>query len=122
MLTIDQACAQVVYAYHQSVANGSSREEAVRFALFQVWMFNILQNDPELLKQFHEVAQAKKAEEQPKEEPKKAPVKKKPLDRGKIVALRQAGWGLQKIADELGTSVSTVSRVCIEDAVKQEGE
>lgn len=49
-------------------------------------------------------------------EPKaEAPVRKinhphaKPLDMGKVFALRKAGWSLKKIADEFGVSGQTVS-------------
>jgi DNA-binding NarL/FixJ family response regulator len=34
--------------------------------------------------------------------------KKKPLDDGKILALRKAGWSLAKIADEMGCSAQTI--------------
>ena len=58
-------------------------------------------------------------EEQPKPEPPAKPEPKKtknhrksnakPFDLGKAQACREAGWTLQKIADELGVSVQTVS-------------
>lgn len=42
-----------------------------------------------------------------------APVvkQKREIDKGKIVALRQAGWSLDKIADEVGCSVFTCRSV-----------
>ena len=46
----------------------------------------------------------------PKEaKPVKEEPKRKPLDDGKIKALRKAGWSLEKIADEMGVSAQTVS-------------
>lgn len=46
----------------------------------------------------------------PKEpKPVKEEPKRKPLDDGKIKALRKAGWSLEKIADEMGCSAQTVS-------------
>lgn len=49
-------------------------------------------------------------EPEPKEEPKpKQTATKKPLDDGKILALRNAGWTLEKIADEMNCSVQTVA-------------
>jgi len=34
--------------------------------------------------------------------------KKKPLDEGKLLALRNAGWSFEKIADELGCATQTI--------------
>ena len=34
---------------------------------------------------------------------------KKPLDMGKVKALRKAGWTLEKIADEMGCSAQTIA-------------
>lgn len=34
--------------------------------------------------------------------------KKKPIDTGKMLALRKAGWSMKKIGDELGISESSV--------------
>ncbi len=34
--------------------------------------------------------------------------KKKPLDVGKVAALRNAGWSMKKIADEMGVSEATI--------------
>jgi hypothetical protein len=46
---------------------------------------------------------------EPKEEPKKEANKAtKKLDHGKICALRNAGWPVSKIADEMGCSGPTV--------------
>lgn len=45
---------------------------------------------------------------QPK--PKKAPANKKDLDVGKMKALKNAGWSIEKIADEMKLSRSTVYR------------
>lgn len=44
-----------------------------------------------------------------KEAPKKA--KRKPIDTGKVKALRKAGWSLQKIADDVGCSIQSVSNI-----------
>ena len=33
---------------------------------------------------------------------------RKPLDMGKVVALRNAGWSMKKIADEMGVSEGTI--------------
>lgn len=40
---------------------------------------------------------------------KEKPVKKIVIDNGKIKALRDAGWSLEKIADEVGCSPQTVA-------------
>ena len=50
----------------------------------------------------------------PKAEPKKDAASKKQttkkeLDMGKVKALRKAGWTLEKIADEMGVSTSTIA-------------
>lgn len=45
--------------------------------------------------------------EKPKAAPK--PSAKKPLDIGKVKALRKAGWTLEKIADEMGCSAQTIA-------------
>lgn len=37
--------------------------------------------------------------------------KRTPVDKGKILALHNAGWDNKKIADEMGCSVSTVYRI-----------
>lgn len=50
----------------------------------------------------------KKPEKPVKKEAPKAG-KKKPLDDGKILALRTAGWSLQKIADEMNVSQQTIA-------------
>ena len=39
----------------------------------------------------------------------KTPANKKTLDMGKVKALRQAGWSLDKIADEMGCSAQTIA-------------
>lgn len=44
----------------------------------------------------------------PKEEPKKETKTNKKLDHSKICALRNAGWPVSKIADEMGCSGPTV--------------
>lgn len=51
--------------------------------------------------------------EEPKKEVKRG-TKKKPLDLGKIKALRDAGWSNAKIADELKVSTSTIQRAAAE--------
>lgn len=45
--------------------------------------------------------------------------KRKPLDMGKVRALRDAGWTLEKIADEMGVSAPTISSRLNKE--KQEG-
>lgn len=52
-------------------------------------------------------------QEEPKKEGKKG-TKKKPLDLGKVKALRDAGWSNSKIADELKVSTSTIQRAVTE--------
>lgn len=47
-----------------------------------------------------------KPEQKPK--PKKA-VNRKELDMGKVKALREAGWSLEKIADEMGCAAQTIA-------------
>lgn len=49
----------------------------------------------------------KKPEKPVKKEAPKAG-KKKPLDEGKLLALRKAGWSFEKIADELGCATQTI--------------
>lgn len=44
----------------------------------------------------------------PSEKKSAAGAKKKALDMGKVVALRNAGWSLKKIADEMGVSEGTI--------------
>lgn len=46
---------------------------------------------------------------EPKKAQKKEPTNKKPLDMGKVKALRKAGWTLEKIADEMGCSAQTIA-------------
>lgn len=51
------------------------------------------------------------AKEEPKPAPKKPGAKKpgpKPIDHGKIMALRRAGWSVAKIADEMRCAEQTV--------------
>lgn len=52
---------------------------------------------------FEEEGKTSQAEKQAK--------KRKRLDTGKITALRNAGWSLQKIADEMGCCEQTVANV-----------
>ncbi len=52
-------------------------------------------------------------DEPEKEAPKKA--KRKPIDTGKVKALRKAGWSLQKIADEMGCSMQNISKILIRE-------
>lgn len=44
-----------------------------------------------------------------KEPDHKSPGARKTLDMGKVRALRKAGWTLDKIADEMGVSTSTIA-------------
>lgn len=59
------------------------------------------------------------------ETPKKG-AKRKPVDTGKMMALRKAGWNMKKIADELGISESCVynhlKRLEEEEAIKRIAE
>ena len=50
----------------------------------------------------------KEAPKQKQAPDQKAAGKKKPLDDGKMLALRKAGWSYEKIADEMGCSIQTV--------------
>lgn len=53
-----------------------------------------------------------------KEEPKpvkREPKNKKAFDMGKVRALRDAHWSLEKIADEMGVSPMTISKRLKED-------
>ena len=69
-------------------------------------------------------------EEKPAEAPKKTAQKKpgpkkivkKPLDDGKMKALRQAGWSLDKIADEFSVSPQTVANHLNALADREEAE
>ena len=56
-------------------------------------------------------AQVETPKQATKAEPKQAQPKpaKKPLDMGKVKALRKAGWTLEKIADEMGCSAQTIA-------------
>lgn len=38
----------------------------------------------------------------------------KPIDKGKMLALRKAGWNLKDIAEDVGCSISTVSKTLSE--------
>lgn len=64
------------------------------------------------------------AEKPKKAEKKPAPKKtaKKPLDDGKMKALRQAGWSLDKIADEFSVSPQTVANHLNALADREEAE
>lgn len=48
------------------------------------------------------------------ETPEKSKPKAAPLDKGKMLALRKAGWSLTEIAGECHCAVSTVSRILAE--------
>ena len=68
-------------------------------------------------------------EQQPDPEPKKRkrnPVGKmgapKQIDRGKVFALRNAGWTAAKIADEMKCSLGTVKRILQEEAPYEQDE
>ena len=64
-------------------------------------------------------AEEKQEPKQETEEPKKEPADKKkrtrvdrtPVDKGKILALHNAGWEVKKIADEMDCSAATVYRI-----------
>lgn len=59
-------------------------------------------------------------DEPEKEAPKKA--KRKPIDTGKVKALRKAGWSLQKIADEMGCSTQNISKILIRGKENEQKE
>ena len=59
-------------------------------------------------------------DEPEKEAPKKE--KRKPIDTGKVKALRKAGWSLQKIADEMGCSVQNISKILIREKDNEQKE
>ena len=46
----------------------------------------------------------------------------KELDMGKVRALKNAGWSVQKIADEMGVSRPTMNKVIQEMEKKKDGE
>ena len=51
-----------------------------------------------------------KPKAQPKTKPKAEPKKSGPsgIDHGKLIALHKAGWSIEKIADEMGCTTTTV--------------
>lgn len=52
---------------------------------------------------------APKPKPKPKQEPDPKPTKKrKPIDKGKVKALHEAGWSAAKIADEMGCSSANI--------------
>lgn len=48
--------------------------------------------------------------------------KRRPIDTGKVKALRKAGWSLQKIADEMGCSMQNISRILIRENENEQKE
>lgn len=50
---------------------------------------------------------------------KKEPEKRTPLDHGKIMALKDAGWDDAKIADELGTTKNTIAVIVCKERKKR---
>lgn len=86
--------------------------------------------DPEIESWLEEPAPTQEAETNTPpndvpENPKKA-AKRKPVDTGKMMALRKAGWSMKKIGDELGISESCVynhlKRMEEEEAIKRIAE
>lgn len=59
--------------------------------------------------------ESKKKEEEPK---RKGPAPK-PIDMGKVKALKRAGWSLGKIADEIGISAPTICKALKKEAEKE---
>lgn len=59
--------------------------------------------------------------EKPKAPKKKGPART-PLDIGKVHALRNAGWKLQDIADEMGVTITTIRRRLDEDEEKKKDQ
>lgn len=55
------------------------------------------------------------------EEPKKKPGRK-PLDMGKVIALRNAGWSLERIASEMKVSPQTIANRLAEHTAPPEEE
>lgn len=51
-----------------------------------------------------------------------APQRRIQLDMGKVRALKNAGWSVQKIADEMGVSRLTMNKVIQEMEKKKDGE
>ena len=49
--------------------------------------------------------------EEPVDKKKRTRVDRTPVDKGKILALHNAGWEVKKIADEMGCSAATVYRI-----------
>lgn len=69
-------------------------------------------------KEPEQAEQDKLASKKPKQT-KKEPEKRKPLDHGKIMALKDAGWDDAKIADELGTTKNTIAVIVCKERKKR---
>lgn len=75
----------------------------------------------EMIKAWAKEPEPAAAPKKPKE--KKAPSKKKAeIDAGKAQALRDAGWTITKIADELGTSKTMIHAITTKPAKKKQYE
>ena len=81
------------------------------------WKYDIEATTEEIMQVLglapYETAPPKYGEVDPvpeKEEKPKKSGKNKPVDVGKMKALRKAGWSMTKIADEMRCSISTVSK------------
>lgn len=67
--------------------------------------------EPEPESQAEPPAEVKKPErKKPRTKATKKPGNRKELDMGKITALRDAGWSIPKIADEMGVSAPTIRK------------
>lgn len=68
-----------------------------------------LREDSVKIEPMPELLQKEEPKPEPKPAKKKAPTNKKSLDMGKVRALRNAGWSLEKIADEMGCAPQTIA-------------
>ena len=98
----------------------------IEFADMQILLLDDLAEDHEILNlcptcrdQVREyITRTRKMIEEPlppaEELLKKAEKKRKPIDKGKVMALHNAGWPERKIADEMGCTYSYIHKIIIE--------
>lgn len=55
----------------------------------------------------------------PGQTPQPAKKKKKPIDKGKVMALKDAGWSNEKIADEVGATKANVAYIVCQEKKKR---
>ena len=105
------------------VNNNCTLTEALNFVLSEAGAKYALDNCDDEQEQLEPVQEEPKQEEPKKAETKakpKATKKAQPIDKGKIGALRKAGWAIAEIADEMKCSNNTVYKVLNE--LKEEGK